>query len=54
MIHFSVKPLVGIESQTLQNGYTVYYEYDAFGRLTRVIDHDGNVVSANSYNYRHP
>lgn len=51
---YTYKPLVGIESQTLPNGYTVYYEYDAFGRLTRVIDHDGNVVSTNSYNYRHP
>ena len=51
---YTFKPLVGIESQTLPNGYTIYYEYDAFGRLTRVIDHDGNVVSTNSYNYRHP
>ena len=23
----------------------VYYEYDGFGRLTRVIEHDGNVAS---------
>ena len=44
-------PLVGIESQTLPNGYTVYYEYDGFGRLARVVDHDGNVISTNSYNY---
>lgn len=51
---YTFKPLVGIESQTLPNGYTVYYEYDAFGRLKRVLDHDGNVVSTNSYNYRHP
>lgn len=51
---YTYKPLVGIESQTLPNGYTVYYEYDGFGRLTRVIDHDGNVVSTNSYNYRQP
>lgn len=51
---YTFKPLVGIESQTLPNGYTVYYEYDAFGRLKRVIDQDGNIVSTNSYNYRHP
>ena len=51
---YTFKPLVGIESQTLPNGYTVYYEYDGFGRLTRVTDHDGNVVSTNSYNYRRP
>ena len=51
---YTFKPLVGIESQTLPNGYTTYYEYDGFGRLTRVLDHDGNVVSTNSYNYRRP
>ena len=36
---------VGEVERTLPNGYTVYYEYDGFGRLTRVIEHDGNVVT---------
>ena len=49
---YTYKPLVGIESQTLPNDYTVYYEYDGFGRLARVVDHDGNIISTNSYNYR--
>ncbi|MBO4851559.1 MAG: RHS repeat protein [Prevotella sp.] len=35
----------------LPNGYTIHYEYDGFGRLTTFIDHDGNVISTNSYNY---
>ena len=51
---YTYKPLVGIESMTQPNGNTVYYEYDSFGRLTRVIDHDGSVISTNSYNYRRP
>jgi YD repeat-containing protein len=51
---FTYKPLVGIESQTLPNGYTMYYEYDGFGRLSRVVDNDGNVISTNSYNYGRP
>jgi len=51
---YTYKPLVGITSETLPNGNTNYYEYDSFGRLTRVIDHDGSVISTNSYNYRKP
>ena len=51
---YTYKPLVGIESMTQPNGNTVYYEYDSFGRLTRVIDHNGSVISTNSYNYRKP
>ena len=51
---YTYKPLVGIESQTLPNGYTMYYEYDGFGRLSRVVDNDGNVISTNSYNYGRP
>ena len=51
---YTYRPLVGIDSATLPNGCTVYYEYDGLGRLSRIVDHDGNVVSTNSYNYRRP
>lgn len=51
---YTYKPLVGIESETQPNGNTIHYEYDGLGRLTRVIDQDGNVVSTHSYNYRKP
>ena len=51
---YTFKPLVGIESQTMPNGNTIYYEYDSFGRLSRVVDHNGSTVSTNSYNYRKP
>ena len=49
---YTYKPLVGITSETLPNDNTIYYEYDGFGRLARVIDHDGSVISTNSYNYK--
>lgn len=48
---YTYKPLVGIESQTLPNGNTVYYEYDSFGRLENVKDNDGNIVKSYEYNY---
>lgn len=49
---YTYKPLVGITSVTLPNGNRIYYEYDGFGRLARVLDHNGSVISTNSYNYR--
>ena len=49
---YTYKPLVGMTSATLPNGLTTKYEYDAFGRLSKVIDHNGMVVSANEYNYK--
>ncbi|QYJ68823.1 RHS repeat protein [Flavobacterium litorale] len=33
-------------------GIKIEYKYDAFGRLTKVIDHEGNVLSENEYHYR--
>jgi hypothetical protein len=33
-------------------GYTMYYEYDSFGRLSQVKDAQGNILSENEYNYR--
>ena len=49
---YTYKPLVGITSQTLPNGMMTRYEYDGFGRLLRAVDHNGSVISTNSYNYR--
>ncbi|MBR5655835.1 MAG: hypothetical protein IKW98_04015 [Prevotella sp.] len=51
---YTYEPLVGIVSQTLPNGYTIHYNYDCFGRLSSIIDHNGSVVSTNSYNYKKP
>lgn len=49
---YTYQPLVGMTSMTQPNGSTVYYRYDGSGRLVKVIDHDGSVVSANSYHYK--
>lgn len=49
---YTYKPLIGMESQTLPNGMKTTYEYDGFGRLTKVLDHNNKAVSTNSYNYK--
>jgi YD repeat-containing protein len=46
---YTYRPLVGITSQTDNNGQTLYYRYDAMGRLKAVVDKDGNVVGKHVY-----
>lgn len=45
-------PLKGVTSMVDDKGYTTYYEYDAFNRLKRVKDAQGNILSENTYNYK--
>lgn len=47
---YSYTFLFGLDSQTDPNGYNTYYDYDGFGRLKTVKDHNGNIVK--SYNYQ--
>lgn len=49
---FTYKPLVGVTSIIDPKGQKTTYEYDSFGRLVSVKDHDGNLLSENKYNYR--
>lgn len=49
---YTYKPLVGITSETLPNGMKTTYEYDSFGRLIQILDHNGKVISKNEYNYK--
>lgn len=42
-------PGVGKTSETDTNGVTTYYEYDVFGRLSRVLDNDRNKVKEYEY-----
>lgn len=49
---FTYDPLIGLTSITDPRGRVLYYEYDTFGRLKYVRDHDGNIVNENRYNYK--
>lgn len=44
-------PLIGLETITDINGKKMIYEYDNFYRLKLVRDNDGNILSAQEYQY---
>lgn len=49
---YTYKPLVGIVSQTDVRGREMNYEYDSYNRLEFIKDHDQNIISKNTYNYK--
>lgn len=51
MFSYTYRPLIGVTSKTDGRGVTEYYKYDSFGRLSAVIDFDGNILKTYCYNY---
>lgn len=49
---YTHKPLIGVSTVTSPVGEKVTYIYDEFNRLKQVIDHNGNILNENQYNYR--
>jgi YD repeat-containing protein len=54
IITYEYKPLVGMTKQTSPQGIVTTYEYDAFGRLQTVKDHNGNQLEGYDYHYKNP
>ena len=48
---FTYKPLFGMTSQTDFNNRTTFYEYDNYGRLNLIRDHNQNIVKKYDYKY---
>jgi YD repeat-containing protein len=51
---YEYKRLVGMTKQTSPQGVVTTYEYDAFGRLQTVKDHNGNQLEGYDYHYKNP
>lgn len=49
---YTYKPCVGVLTETDIANHTLYYEYDALGRLTSVSDENHNKMNAYKYHHR--
>jgi YD repeat-containing protein len=48
---YTYRPMVGMTSQTDPGGRTFYYNYDAYARLSFILDKDQNVLKRFTYGY---
>lgn len=48
---YTYKPLVGILTKTESNGVVTQYEYDAYGRLVLIRDHQNKMIKSFEYKY---
>ncbi len=51
MYTYTYHPFHGMTSETDPNNKTTYYEYDDYGRLTAIKDHEKNILKAFNYSY---
>lgn len=51
---YTVNPEVGVTNETDPSGKTIYYEYDAIGRLKVIKDLNGKILKQFSYQYVQP
>lgn len=49
---YTYKPLVGMTSMTDPRGVVTTYEYDSFGRLSKVKDANGKIINSYDYHYQ--
>lgn len=49
---YTYTPLIGMVTETNENGRTMYYEYDKLFRLTRIRDKDNNILKQFTYQYQ--
>ena len=49
---YTYKPLVGLLTVTAPGSKTTTYEYDSFGRLQTIRDHNGKVIEKYDYHYK--
>jgi len=52
VVLLTYKPLVGMTVMTDPRGRTTTYEYDDFGRLEIVKDHEGKLLEEYQYHYK--
>ena len=52
MVTYTYKPLFGLSSITDEKDVTTSFVYDSLGRLSRVLDNDGNILKEYEYHYK--
>lgn len=49
---YTYTPLLGMKTMTAPNGEVTNFEYDGFGRLTKIMDNDKKIVEEYNYHYK--